>query len=538
MTTITAQDREPNILENVSDAIRPLYGILPLLIILVFHSVVSLSSYNLADHDEALYIMTGQKFMETETITEAMRSGLYLSGTPYLYPVLAGHLDTIGGLSLARSLSLVFILIAISNMYFLTLDLFDKPTAIVAAIIFAAQPSIIFMSNFATFDAMALGLVTCATTLAIRASHGRGFLSVVLCGLYIMVAAMSKYAVVAFAPFVAAVMFWQTFRRINLKTAFFYTTTITIIPIIGLGLLLFFDPYIRQGLTYTTTGREAMGPMTASELFGHILSWSGPSLLIVLLGLFIYMFVNPFSQTPILKLPKWVPDRLRCWLDLTPLIIVMVGTTFLAPMYHMYKGEATSLHKHLGYGFMGGAPIVAFALISIGLISVNSRPKLRWALPLALAAAIYAAGIPQGKAFFTSWEVNVRSIQAVLRDDSIILSDDTDFLCYNTLGKECNITNWIGIYGITYVDPNGITYHGDEAYAAAVENAYFDLVIFTHVLEPQLTTPMQELFVESGNYILVEDEEVSIWGTETQKTIWHIRPEVAENENRGYLLND
>src|SRR5690348_2039820 len=82
--------------------------LLPLLAILLLQTIVSLSLRNTAFQDEALYLYAGRQIFNQllggPPATEPY--ALYFSGTPYLYPVIAGALDTLGGLEAARLFSL------------------------------------------------------------------------------------------------------------------------------------------------------------------------------------------------------------------------------------------------------------------------------------------------------------------------------------------------------------------------------------------------------------------------------------------------
>jgi len=514
--------------------------VIPLVVICVFHIAISLTMNNIADHDEALYIMVGRQLLVEGAFGNTIISGGFLSGTPYVYPIIAGLFDAQAGLAGARAFSLIVMLLAICNIYYFTYDLFGKrQIAILGAIVFATHPSIIFMSHYATFDAMALSMLTIAIILAIRASHGKGYVSVILCGLYILLAGMSKYAVLAFAPLVAAVMFWQTLRRVGLARAIFYTGTITIIPLIGIGALLYFDPYVRQGMLFTTTEREAMGFLEPNLMFSYIMDWSGSSLLIAIIALIAYLFFNPFQLNPNIRLPRWFPMKLRAWIDLNPLILVLAISVFIAPVYHLYKAEATSLQKHLGYGFIGGAPIIGFLLAAIGQIRDDTLPNIRWGITLALVAMLYAVGIPQGQAFTTAWSYDIGSIQAVLRSDSRILADADDFFCYNLHGGACEKSNWTSLYGMDYglgyIAPDGNLYTEMDAYEYAINNGYFDLIIFTGRFEPTVSAELDTIIENSNLYIQIQTQTFFNSGSETTNSFWHIRPEVAAQENRGSL---
>ena len=80
-----------------------------LLAILLLQAVLSLRLHNTAFEDESLYLYAGHMELEHLLHGAALQGqyASYFSGSPVLYPVAAAFLDQIGGLALARALSLV-----------------------------------------------------------------------------------------------------------------------------------------------------------------------------------------------------------------------------------------------------------------------------------------------------------------------------------------------------------------------------------------------------------------------------------------------
>src|SRR3954451_3519634 len=101
---------------------------LPLLAILILQTVASLSLHNTAFQDEALYLYAGRKYFNQllggAPVSEPYER--YFSGLPYLYPVLAGALDSFGGLELARLFSLICMLGATIAVYFIGKQLYNQ----------------------------------------------------------------------------------------------------------------------------------------------------------------------------------------------------------------------------------------------------------------------------------------------------------------------------------------------------------------------------------------------------------------------------
>ena len=79
-----------------------------LLCILVLQAILSLRLHNTAFEDEALYIYSGHMELQHLLHGAALQGSYasYFSGSPVLYPVAAGFLNQLGGLTAARMLSL------------------------------------------------------------------------------------------------------------------------------------------------------------------------------------------------------------------------------------------------------------------------------------------------------------------------------------------------------------------------------------------------------------------------------------------------
>src|SRR5690349_13722154 len=146
--------------------------VLPLLAILLLQTIVSLSLRNSAFQDEALYLYAGRQIFNQllggPRATEPYAQ--YFSGTPYLYPVIAGALDALGGLEAARLFSLGCMLWTTVAVYLVARRLFDHDSALLGAALFAVQGPVLFLGRLATYDAMCLALLALAAVLALRAA--------------------------------------------------------------------------------------------------------------------------------------------------------------------------------------------------------------------------------------------------------------------------------------------------------------------------------------------------------------------------------
>ena len=112
---------------------------LVLLAILSLQAVLSLRLRNTAFEDESLYLYAGHMELQHLLHGAALQGqySSYFSGSPVLYPVLAAALDQVGGLALARALSLVEMLATTVLLYSMTRRLFNERIGLCAAALFA-----------------------------------------------------------------------------------------------------------------------------------------------------------------------------------------------------------------------------------------------------------------------------------------------------------------------------------------------------------------------------------------------------------------
>jgi len=181
----------------------------PLALILAAQALLTmrLSTGAFASGDEGRYIYAGHQL-----IYEFWHGGgspyyeTFFSGAPVIYPVLAAMADHMGGLVAVRLMSLVFMMTATTILFLTTRRLAGYLPAVVAAIIFAGIGLTQGLGALATYDAMAVMLVTIAAYCAVRTGdrekHAAAWLMSV--PLVLLLANATKYVTVMFDPVVIA----------------------------------------------------------------------------------------------------------------------------------------------------------------------------------------------------------------------------------------------------------------------------------------------------------------------------------------------
>lgn len=156
-----------------SSAFNQIKDHLPLPLILLVQSVSSLVALrNTAFQDEALYLLAGRQiFLNWLGKTPYVEPyGLYFSGYPSFYPVIGGGLDFLGGLETARMFSLLCMLIVTCCVYAITIQFFDRKSALIAALLFACEGSVLFLGRLATYDAFCLCLLALTMLFCFRST--------------------------------------------------------------------------------------------------------------------------------------------------------------------------------------------------------------------------------------------------------------------------------------------------------------------------------------------------------------------------------
>jgi 4-amino-4-deoxy-L-arabinose transferase-like glycosyltransferase len=451
-----------------------LSGRWPLVLVLALQAVISVALlHNTAFQDEALYIYAGRQIIHHWAGGHAPYENyaFYFSGYPYVYPVIGGFLDMVGGLELARAFSLACMLGVTAIVYSVTGKVFHRPAAIFASAAYATTGVVLFLGRLATFDAMCLFLIALAAGFSVHgAVRKRPWITLAI-GPVLVLAILAKYAALLFVPpvfgllvclSIAFVGWWRALVRLVLALASFA---------VSLGIAYkSINKAAFHAISGSTTSRAVGLKAPRLSLFIHVLHMGGVIYFIAFAGLLLTLRL------------QW---RFRL------LAVILFGSSWLAPAYHVYTQEPISLDKHMAYTLFFAMPLVGYALA--WLSGYERQPFFRsyrgyWLVGLVVVMAIFTLGLGQARALYAEWantsELST-ALHTQLRDGSgRILAEDIEVVRYDAM----DVTEpwqWDSFYYPYYVDHAGQHLFGNPAIAQAIKDRYYNWVELSFVYLPQ-----------------------------------------------------
>jgi hypothetical protein len=464
---------------------------LPLAAVLLVQAVASLRLVwsNTAFADEALYLWAGHldwaSWLDGAKISaqiskEALPT--YFSGAPVIYPPLGALADSLGGLAGARLLSLAFMLAATCLLYACTRRLFDATAGAFAVALFVGVGSTQFLGAFATYDAMALFLLTLAAWAGLRAAQStpRGAAAfLALSGAALALADATKYAAVLFNPVVIGVTVLALWKVSGRRAAWGTVTQLGTGAVLAGAGLLAGGPAYWAGIAMTTTSRAA-----GSEPMPGVLYVSGKWVGAV-------AFLAICGALAIAWSPDWRRRLLGCLLALA---------VFLAPVEQARIHTLVSLYKHVGYGAWFGCIVAGYALASLARVvpSAKVAAAIRVAFITMVAASV--TGFWYSAAHFTVWPDSTQYVRALKpwlasAAQGQVLVDNPQIPEYYLRNANLTlISNFTLISNSSYFaydDPDTGQRVADPpaAYAAAIKDRYFGVISLTDGYAPTVYDP-------------------------------------------------
>ncbi len=457
--------------------------------ILVFQALLSwMLLQNTAFQDEGLYIYAGEQIWQhwLHGLPLLDNYSYYFSGYPYVYPIIAGPLDMLGGLELARFFSLVCMLIVTACGYYVTKNLFDQKSAVFAAIFLVCQGPVLFLSRLATYDPFCLCLVAVGMALAVNASQAQRPWRALSIGPFLVLAFGAKYAALLFIPPVLAILALCTLLRWG-WISMLVRGTLGVLSLVVVGTLaamvvIHFDPSMLHAIRDTTTNRVVYNQYSRLVLAQVVVAIAGLSYALGLAGLV-------FARKKHLLIA-----------------LLLLGSALLVPAYHIYKAELISLEKHLGYSMFFLMPVAGYALASLSGFRRVFAPGRYWFSGVAICLILFLVGTGVAQNLYSRWPSATELTNAfetqVRTASGHYLAEQRDVLRYYT--RDNTYTwQWISPYFFEYTDKQGHYYQGEEAYLKAVNDGYFDLIELDFGATVQLDLVIAQNIQNSKKYDLI-----------------------------------
>ena len=357
---------------------------------------------NTAFQDEALYLWVGHmEWAHWLHQAPIQPFQTWFSGSPVLYPPIGALADSLGGLAAARLLSLVLMTVVTCFLWGTARRLVGSRAAFVASAVFATLAGTEFLGAFATYDTLALFLLTCAFWIAVRACHRpthalrrelrRVARSCLLAGALLGLACAVKYATGLFVPLVMVLSALVAARGSGRRGGVVcLTATGTGLALtLTAGLLLGGHPYW-EGIMVTTVNRAAAtaSPFTVLKL-SYL--WTGLIVILAPLG-----FVASRGAR---ALDRWM-------------LAILAAAIFLVPAEQARIETTVSLHKHVVFGAWFASMAVGYLFARLSVVDKTKGWAAVAMIPI--AASTLLKTIPQDSTLYTAGWPNVAAFASTL----------------------------------------------------------------------------------------------------------------------------
>lgn len=464
----------------------------PLMLILGLQATISLATmHNTAFQDEGLYLYAGRQIIHywMGGPVPLDRYAFYFSGYPDVYPIIGGALDMIGGLELARLFSLICMMGVNIIVYYSTQKFFQRPAAIFASAAYASLGTVLYVGRLATFDSLCLFLIALAAAIAYSVSTSRHPWLAATIGPVLVLSILAKYAAMLFAlPVLGILVFcslaFQGWWRMLLRLALALLSLV-------IGLLVAYrvmDHLAFHAIQGSTTNRVALIPKPRLEMFMHVLQMCGIVYAAALVGV-------------VLVFRHYRRFRLMA--------VLLFGSSWLVPAYHIYEQETVSIDKHLAFGVFFAMPLAGCALawLSGYLQSALSHARAHyWLSGLSVILLIFILGGQQTQTLYASWAntSDLRyALHTQLRDGSgRILAEDIEVARYDA-EDITEAWQWNGVYYFYYVTATHQQLLGNPALIQAIHDRYFAIVELSFNYQTSQAIFIAQQMAASRNYDLI-----------------------------------
>jgi len=476
-----------------------------LLGILCLQAIMSLRLRNTAFQDEALYLYSGRMELEHMLHGASLYGNFasYFPGAPVLYPVAAAALDQVGGLALARALSLVEMLAVTSICYSIARYLFNERVGLCAAAIFSVAESTLFLCNFATMDATSLFLLAAAAWIMVFTARSRWPVFLLAAPVAALAVAV-KYGGVLWIPTIAVLPILTTWPD-RLKRVWFYPVCFLAV----VGELLFVGLQL-GGHVYATavknTADPAHGTTSVATVLADSLKWGGVLFALAVFGSIAYVWrVHTESGEQIAPAGgRWRRAALG---------LILTATALLAPAYQAYLHSDASLGTYIGFGLFFAAPMAGFGLVRI------MGDYFRWPqIGIAIFSVALVLGLLQSNDLYHGWPQStafVNALSGYLKPNANYLVEVPDVPIYYLQGRsDAQPKQFTSTFSVAPLNTAA-------KFAAAVKDGEFQVIAYNDDLTPATDAALAKALKASSSYTLAKKVYIGFaYGSSPYYYIW------------------
>jgi hypothetical protein len=454
---------------------------------------------NTAFGDEALYLRAGH--LEIAHIlhgTQIPVFSVYFSGAPVIYPIVGAMADSLGGLTGARILSMCFMLGATTLLWATTRRLYGDLAAFFAAGMWAVLGPTLFLSAYATFDAMSIFLLALSAWLATarRTADGAN-IWMVAAGVTLALANATAYSTAIFDPVVVLLAILSAWPHPGGKAAIHRGLLGVVTFTTVYGSLLFVGSYYLQGVKQTVLTR-AIGMNDPSAVLAAAFLWTGVVAVTAAVGVILAAVQHRKAAD--------------LWL-----VGLLASAALLVPLEQAHIHTDTSLDKHVDIGAWFAAIAAGYVLSK--LITIWRSRVVRTALVAAALGGVVSMavmGFTQARVLFGQWP-NSASLVSIMKPliastHGPLLIESSQVLAYYLPSAGYDWQRWSDTFSVNLPSGVPVGYATGKAntagnlsvYEALIKRGYFSLIELDFSLgTPAFDQTISAYLAHDSNYRIV-----------------------------------
>jgi len=482
------------------------------LLALIFGVRVANLRYNTLFVDEAIYATVGRDAL-AGVLSHGALGWMYGS---YLYPAIAGLVDSVGGETGLRLLSAILSTGAAALIYAATLRLFGGDAAVWATLCFGFTAISIDTGQYAVYDAPVIPALAGALYLVVRGAEvppARERIYLLGAAACMSLGVLAKYLAVLYLPALCCVgLACALHQGRSLRTFVLLFLAPTALLLGAYGWLA------RDELLALLRGDYGVAAGARALIFRDIWAEIGVTTLLAMAGLVLLAQRGlPFAAV----MPRW---RRLLWAALVPALALAV---LAAPIYHLASGNSRAAWKHTVYSLIFLAPLAGYtcARLMEALRELPGRRSLAARAVAALASALLVVwglgyALDRNWGFQNSWP-NVRGVVAHLQEARLapgqpVLAEGSQIYDYYFRFGPAHAGMWTNTWYARYEGREGV-----EAMEAAIADHYYRFVILDSYHTPELRQRLEVALQAAGYTLRYEETQQLSLGTTARLSVYH-----------------